>query len=644
MISNRTLILISQYGLNNRDVFLDVIRAFSVISVLLYHLGLFRYGYLGVDVFFVLSGFVITNYLYLTKQSSDFNFNKFLISRINRLFPSMLLVIVITLIFGYFLYKPRDLVEQLITVFNILSNTANLHFRNEGDYFAPASESSLYIHFWSLSVEFVFYVFFALFIYFRSKIIVFLLLISFLLLVDEGFEFYDFSPRFLELLVGCFFAFANKYSLRYRFLILFSCFTLVLIYLINLDFLLELSVVNLVAFFIYFRLVDFSKFDSNILVKVLSLIGLSSYPIYLIHQPVLVFLRELGLYPTSIYLLLVFALILFIGILVYLFFELPVRRLDNKTKFTLYFLFLTFLFYYATQVINSKGFAKSYKTAISEMQRDFKIGKPVKAGKFCNFNRSQFDSLSLDQLLVDVSTCLSNSHSVLIGDSHAGSLFPSFRRLLSENNSLITLISYPGCSPFESITRTDQKDGCFKFQELISKIDLSRNIDVIFSLRWSLYVKGLRFNNMKGGVEVGKPVKVVFGNDLMNENQVISSFYDAIHSLQVLPNRIYIVGPIPEAGWHVPDTIFKRYSLGLDTNLYTDSSVFYERNYLVLNMLASLKSNGYNVIYPHELVCDQIACYNVINDFLLYRDDDHPSDYFADLICKEFLKVYRLKN
>ena len=147
----------------NYKLFIQSLRAFSVLIVFFYHLeiDLFSLGYLGVDIFFVISGFVISQKLYkdiCLKRNQIIK--KFFISRIKRLFPALLLILTITIIFFIF-FGPLDLfVHNFKSFFFSMAGISNFYYLlRKRDYFDTVFENP-FGHTWSLGVEMHFYIIF----------------------------------------------------------------------------------------------------------------------------------------------------------------------------------------------------------------------------------------------------------------------------------------------------------------------------------------------------------------------------------------------------------------------------------------------------------------------------------------------------
>ena len=142
---------------------IDGLRAIAVIGVLLFHAGLsFTGGFVGVDIFFVISGFLITSLILQAQQEDRFSIREFLARRIRRLMPAALAMTTVTLAIGYYCLIPNDydkLAESAIAQMTLVSN---VYFANSFDYFAGPAELVPLLHTWSLALEEQFYLLFPL--------------------------------------------------------------------------------------------------------------------------------------------------------------------------------------------------------------------------------------------------------------------------------------------------------------------------------------------------------------------------------------------------------------------------------------------------------------------------------------------------
>ena len=145
---------------------IDGLRAIAVIPVILFHAGfsLFSGGFVGVDVFFVISGYLITSIILKEKEKGMFSLGNFYERRARRIFPALFLVMFFSIPLAYLWFTPPDLKDFFQSVFATTTFLSNFLFFSESGYFETATELKPLLHTWSLSVEEQFYVFFPLLI------------------------------------------------------------------------------------------------------------------------------------------------------------------------------------------------------------------------------------------------------------------------------------------------------------------------------------------------------------------------------------------------------------------------------------------------------------------------------------------------
>ncbi|MCE6992745.1 acyltransferase family protein [Dyadobacter sp. CY323] len=151
---------------------IDGLRAIAVVPVVLFHMGFnwIEGGYFGVDVFFVISGYLITSIIIKENHSSSFSFKNFWMRRVQRILPALLVMVIAVLIASYYIvYRPMLKTysgDAISTVFSYANISALLKF---GDYWGDAAESSPFLHAWSLSVEEQYYLFYPVLIFFLFR-------------------------------------------------------------------------------------------------------------------------------------------------------------------------------------------------------------------------------------------------------------------------------------------------------------------------------------------------------------------------------------------------------------------------------------------------------------------------------------------
>ncbi|EDS6438389.1 acyltransferase family protein [Salmonella enterica] len=149
----------------------DGLRTVAVLLVLFFHAGFTSLsgGFIGVDIFFVISGYLITGILVSSVEKKKFNYITFMLSRVSRLYPTLLAIILLTLVCGFLIYTPGDFKELGVTsVYSALS-ASNFHFMLGAGYFDTSSEINPLLHTWSLAVEQQFYLVWPIVIWLSMK-------------------------------------------------------------------------------------------------------------------------------------------------------------------------------------------------------------------------------------------------------------------------------------------------------------------------------------------------------------------------------------------------------------------------------------------------------------------------------------------
>ena len=335
---------------------IDGLRALAVIPVILFHGGLewFSGGYVGVDIFFVISGYLITSIILKEKEAGTFSIAGFYERRARRILPALFFIIFICIPFAWFWLLPHELKDFGKSIVAVTLFASNILFWRESDYFAPDAELIPLLHTWSLAVEEQFYVIFPLIMIFfwafgRRRLISIISLIALfsLALTEWGWRhfpeanFYLIPTRAWELMIGALVAFYlyQKKQLQGNIRHLGSLIGIGLIVLaiFFLDKTLPFPSLYALAPTIGTALIILFATPDTLVYKLLSQrifvgIGLISYSAYLWHQPIFVFARIRGMDEPNIGLVLLLSM--FAIVLAYFswrFIELPFR---DRSRFT----------------------------------------------------------------------------------------------------------------------------------------------------------------------------------------------------------------------------------------------------------------------------------------------------------------------
>ena len=460
------------YALNYRaDI--DGLRAIAVLSVIAYHafplwiVG----GFVGVDIFFVISGYLIGGILIDDITNNKFSFLKFYNRRIKRIFPSLILVFGFCLLAGYFflLAEEYELLGKNIAAGSIF--ISNIILLKDSGYFDDTSDTNPLLHLWSLSIEEQFYIFFPILLIisfkFRANIFLIILLVlgsSFLLNLTKiqiipVEVFYSPLTRVWELVAGSLLAYLlikfneiSKFKPLTRNLISITGLCLILFSVLKITandlfpgFWALIPVIG--AFFLIFS-GQTSWVNKFILSNpIMVWFGLISYPLYLWHWPILTFIRILnGGEPTNLIRILIVFISVVLAWLTYIFIEKPIRFGKSSTTKPLILIFLMF-------IIGSMGYFIYLNDGL-KMRNGGLLNQSSHADEF---KWSHYKSKDCDKLIgIDSNFCLiignpSNIKIAIIGDSTGNSLTPGLGELLQQRNEGVINIGSWTCPPIHGI-------------------------------------------------------------------------------------------------------------------------------------------------------------------------------------------------
>ena len=387
---------------------IDGLRAIAVLSVIIYHLQIFLFnnqilagGYLGVDIFFVISGYLIASLLLKEiKLNNKIAFLSFYLRRIRRLLPVLFVVIILTFAISWFILLPSELKDLAQSIYYSLTFRANHYFHYSGQsYGADLGDVRPFLHNWSLSVEEQFYLIFPIVFYilirlFKRKIIYFVILgiiISFGMAewaskYHPNFAFYMLPSRGWELLFGILLAILEKKNYDNKFFLFIKTksylFTLIGIFLIIFSILIinnnyrnpsiytlpSVLGTSLVIYFIKESMWIYKILSSKIFV----LVGLISYSLYLWHYPIIALMRIFEHNTSKEFNKFIIIIIIFLfSMLSYKIIEKPFRnKLLISDKSLIITISIFFIFFISTTLLFKKYY--NYKDAL---EKNFKIEK-----------------------------------------------------------------------------------------------------------------------------------------------------------------------------------------------------------------------------------------------------------------------------
>jgi peptidoglycan/LPS O-acetylase OafA/YrhL len=668
---------------------LDGLRAIAVSAVILYHakitiLGdqIFKGGFIGVDIFFVVSGYLITSIILNELVSTgSFSIKIFYERRIRRIFPTLIFVMLAFLPFAWMFLLPSSFLDFSKSILHSLGFTSNFYFHFSGqEYYAQSGFLKPFLHTWSLSAEVQYYVLFPIvllitFKYFKNHLLT-IMVIGLILSLQmshlgskesASITFYFLHTRMWEFLSGSILAYFeiklghrskyHTYNLVFPSIGLFLIAHYILFFndkIFHPSFHTSLPVLG-VCLIIWFSNKD------ELITKILSSklfvgIGLISYSLYLWHYPIFAFARVTDFaHMDLLKKLLIGLIIVTLSIFSYYFIELPSRNKKNKFKviISLILISISVLVIFNFYSIQKDG----HKNRLPEIfEKNFSILPWLllkNEGKTCYEN--------LDGCRFNIK---SNKKIYIIGDSNMGSLMFDLKdRVIKNNYQFITFISgnclfYPEFDLVDGSTmQLNNKCNHYYFEKIKKVLSKDKNSIFIFGGRFPLHLSNYLFDNQEGGVEGNywwrKYVSVG------KYKTIQESFINEILELSK-NNKIILIYPVPEVGWHVPQKILNLIPKKIDSikdymipeNYITTSyKVYKNRVKSSFELLDSIQGNNISRVYPHTLFCDTTIknrCLTHNDEDIFYVDDNHPSlksaQMINDLIMKEIKKIELKSN
>jgi len=416
----------------NYRIEIDGLRAFAVIPVILFHAGLelFSGGFVGVDVFFVISGYLITTIIVADIENNRFSFAHFYERRARRILPVLYVVVLVSLAVSSVLLLPQELLSAARSAISIPFFASNFFFWSERGYFGTAAELKPFIHTWSLAVEEQFYIVFPIVLLFLSRLnkhlSAALLFIAFVLSLTASFyvtklhfdtAFYFPFTRAWELLIGAFCAlvlYKRDHLLSEN---KSECISLIGLGMIvwsyvsfDSDTLFPYlwALVPTIGTALFILTAANTRYVKQIIGwQHLVFIGVISYSLYLWHQPLFAFARTLDLFEGKEFLFTMIALAL--SYLSYRFIESPFRDrscISTRMIWTLAFLVTLAIIVFGSLLIMGKGLPGRYAKGDQELLLQLATYKGYNNARFVALESEPFDKDASKKIL-------------LVGDSHA---------------------------------------------------------------------------------------------------------------------------------------------------------------------------------------------------------------------------------
>lgn len=633
---------------------IDGLRAIAILSVLIFH-AFPQYlpgGFVGVDIFFVISGYLITTIILSSLQNDTFTFGDFYKRRVLRIFPALLLVLTFVSLIAWLYFLPSEFRNYSKHLFSSTLFASNITLFNEVGYFDSKAEVKPLLHFWSLGIEEQFYIFWPVILIFTfrkkkdfliSALLIFL--ISFTvnrLRVRSHPEeiFFLLHGRFWELLIGGILAwylnFTESFRISSRVRNSVSLFGLILI----LFSLIYLSKKNsfpgswalaptLGAAFLILAGPN-AWLNKNILSrKVLVYIGLISYPLYLWHWPLLSFLYIFKVQFSFLNVISALILTLLLAVLTFELVEKPLRKisLENKTRLTFSLAGLTMIIMF-TGLAGYIGILKVNHSdevfeKISEATEDWMFPKNLEPHKLDGFPPYRRMGTGETKIL-------------LVGDSHMQMYLPYFVKNADFKKNTLIFVTEGGC-PAIPDTRDlrPEKKVCPKLFQLATHIAGDPGVKkVVLASAWVEYFS--------------KGTQYYYKNSDNLLSPGAKGYQKAIHELGSWisklskEKKVYFISNVPLGPEFDPRQMINRKlpspEIVIKTNKF-ELQRFIDKNSVILEDLKMISGMaGAKYLDPIPYLCENSQCPVVTADMKpVYKDSGHIRPFF--IIEKgEFLK------
>ena len=660
---------------------IDGLRGIAVLLVVFYHFEkifletkVFQGGFVGVDIFFVISGYLISTLLFRElKISKKISFYDFYVRRIKRILPVLSVVIIFILITTYLIFIPE---KYTITVKSAVSSWfffSNLFFwKKLSTYHAEESVNIPLLHTWSLSVEEQFYILFPIFLflifkYFKNKLLISIFCTTVLSLILSTYasfnypsaNFYFLPTRVWEILFGSIIAYFEIFKNRKFTLNKFKVFlTLLSLFLIILfanqanEHIFHPSIITLIPILSVSVLICYcgeKNFITNKILtsKFLVYKGLISYSLYLWHYPIFVLIKNLNIEFKSFYVVSIVILIstFLISSLSYHLIERPFRNKILNLKlilspviiFSFIIIFLNFKNF--DYLNNSSKYSKELRSTFGQLNKKINCYKEFSEYGFCvlgkNDPNNQIDIVMLgdsvlNRIVNDLNENLSEKKYRVVNLSRGGSLYTPFGRYINPKNG-------------KNRVNEDQDRNRTEYLEK----NLKKKI-IIIGAKYRQHLIDYNFiytNDFNQNISF---LKLMFFKEKIFQKgtkKALKYFEKKINKL-LEKNIVILIYPFPEYDFHYIQSVhvnnllnnnlsFKTKSLELNLKEYTD------KNLAVLKLFDNLNHKNLYIIFPQNIFCNLEKCTFAKDRQPFYYDQIHLTELGAQKVNKEIISLIK---
>jgi peptidoglycan/LPS O-acetylase OafA/YrhL len=623
-------------------------RAVAVLLVLLFHFSLLNVvnaGFLGVDVFFVISGFLITSIILKDLEAGSFSFSTFYLGRIRRLAPSLFIVLIVVILLGSCWLFPNELVELSKQVLASQLYVANFYYWRTVNYFGLGVHEVYLLHTWSLAVEEQFYLLYPALVWFLRRhfvrhfwlviligfVVSFSLNLMFVVAKPEA-TFYLLPTRAWELLAGALALPLAAKCTQVRIAnegigLLGAALIIVGISCYRSDYHVPGDYALLPTLGATCLLVSgrggYTATARLLSAKPLVHLGRISYSLYLIHWPVNVFASQLIDDYSLQWRVVMFGLSIVLAELIYFAIETPTRqRKYFRTSNGLlrgYSGGIVVTVFVVSAVLVSHGLPRRYSAEVLHMA-NFVNDKTTPLTE-CETVPVAFESAK-DSCRLGMPG--KRATWLIYGDSHAWSAQAVFDKWLKINDQSGLLIFRHACPPVNAVHFIDTRDSCFIFNQSVTRLIEGNpevtNIVLVSTWKWPM--EGLLDS---AGSPLGKATSIQLFTD---------SFLRTIEHLNDIGRRVYVWEPVPGGRRSVPlelaDALRERRPPKIEFSL----TEYISDNELFFDALKRSRPWLQGTFSPAHTLCSTGQCVVESDQTPLYFDNAHISKSSRDVWIK----------
>lgn len=654
---------------------IDGLRAIAVSVVVLYHAKVpgFGGGYIGVDIFFVISGFLITGILYSEKTAGTVSILSFYERRCRRILPALIVVSAVSAFFAWLWMFPADLAAFGQSLFSANLYISNIYFWLTTDYFGTGAELKPLIHTWSLSVEEQYYILFPILLILFPRLtrrqliaLVFGLSAASLLFAQwasqhaPGANFFLLPSRIFQLGIGALVLLVAGGSARPKTLAGDLAAALGLILLIASAILFDdnspspglISLVPLSGTVLLLLYASPSTLAGRLLtLRPVVAIGAISYSAYLWHQPIFVFARlRLLNTPSPAIMAGLIVLSFLLAWLSWRYVEQPFRNrawLTRRSVFSGAVVASALLIAMGLSMTLTNGFPGRISPNVLAAESAAQSGSPA---------RTRCHAKPPFSVPPEKACVLGRGYPPKIavwGDSHGNEVAWQLSLHADDLKSSIRQFTFSLCPPVPGIAfASGSVWACDRAnRSVLDYLQGQPETEIVILIaRWPHYMERDAFDNGEGGQEyalprVARPINGAAGLlDEADRIQHLGALYrESVTQLLSAGKKVALIYPVPEVGWDVPRQKAKRLLFDPSGNepISTSYPVFLARNRWVFDAFEKLPPDKDLVeIRPDILFCDSWLagrCAAEKDGELLYFDDDHLSLAGAEILAQSVI-------